>query len=101
MFIVGGICFNIIGRIHSLCRKGMVIRCTLCALAVTAVELASGYLLNMRLKMNVWDYSGMMLNIKGQVCLLYSMLWGALSLIALPVYRFCIANFAGNKTARN
>jgi hypothetical protein len=29
------------------------------------------------------------------------MLWGALSLIALPVYRFCIANFAGNKTARN
>lgn len=101
MFIVGGICFNIIGRIHSLCRKGMVIRCALCALAVTAVEFASGYLLNMRLKMNVWDYSGMMLNIKGQVCLLYSILWGALSLIALPVYRFCIASFGGNKTARD
>jgi uncharacterized membrane protein len=79
----------------------MVIRCALCALAVTAVEFASGYLLNMRLKMNVWDYSGMMLNIKGQVCLLYSILWGALSLIALPVYRFCIASFGGNKTARD
>jgi hypothetical protein len=98
MFIVGGMCFNIIGKIHSLCRKGMVIRCTLCALAITIIEFISGYLFNIRLKMNVWDYSSMLFNIKGQVCLLYSVLWGGLSVIALPVYRFCLSHLTSNKS---
>lgn len=76
MFIVGGVCFNLIGRIHTICKKGLLIRCTLCSLAITAVEFVSGCLFNLRLKMNVWNYSNMLLNIKGQVCLLYSVLWG-------------------------
>ena len=38
--------------------------------------------------MNVWDYSGFPLNIMGQVCLLYSVLWGLLSIVAIPLYRF-------------
>ncbi|NLN81226.1 MAG: hypothetical protein GX136_01575 [Clostridiales bacterium] len=90
MFIVGGVCFNLIGRIHTICKKGLLIRCTLCSLAITAVEFVSGCLFNLRLKMNVWNYSNMLLNIKGQVCLLYSVLWGALSIIAIPVYRHCL-----------
>ena len=89
MFFVGGACFNLIGRIHTLCRKGLFQRCTLCALAVTAVEFVSGCLFNLKMKLNVWDYSGMFFNIKGQVCLLYSVLWGFLSLIAAPVYTRC------------
>ncbi len=100
MFFVGGACFNLIGRIHSFCRRGLFQRCTLCALAVTAVEFISGCLFNLKLKLNVWDYSGMFLNIKGQVCLLYSVLWGFLSLIAAPVYTRCRAKLtAGGREA--
>ena len=98
MFFVGGACFNLMGRIHTFCRKRLFQRCTLCALAVTLVEFFSGCLFNLKMKMNVWDYSGMFLNIKGQVCLLYSVLWGFLSLIAAPVYSRCRTRLAGGES---
>ena len=91
MFIVGGACFQIMGRIHTgLTKLCTFNRCVLCSLAVTGMEFLSGCLFNLKLKMNVWDYSEMAFNIKGQVCLLYTVLWGGLSIIALPIYRFCI-----------
>ena len=97
MFFVGGACFNLIGRIHTVCKKGLFQRCALGSAAVTAVEFLSGCLFNLRMKMNVWDYSDMFLNIKGQVCLLYSVLWGALSLIAVPIYKNCRTRLEGGE----
>ena len=91
MFIVGGICFRIIGRIHDRYREkfSTVTRCALCAGAISAVELISGLIVNRLLHLGVWDYSRMPLNIGGQICLLYSVLWGLLSWVADPVYQFC------------
>ena len=97
MFFVGGTCFNIIGRIQTVCKRGIVHRCALCAVAITFVEYISGCLFNLRLKLNVWDYSRMRFNIRGQVCLLYSILWGALSLIAMPIYSRCRGRLEGGK----
>ncbi|HHV51392.1 MAG TPA: hypothetical protein GXX54_06785 [Clostridiales bacterium] len=103
MFIVGGLCFLVIGRIHETVRRGMVIRCTLCALAITLIEFVSGCLFNILLKMDVWDYSFLMFNIMGQVSLLYTVLWGLLSAAAFPVYRFFVGNLTckagGKRTA--
>ncbi len=88
MFLVGGTCFHLIGRIGTrLRRHGAFAIGAACSAAVTAVEYVSGCVLNRRLKLGVWDYSKMPANLNGQVCLLYSMLWGGLSLLALPVYR--------------
>lgn len=88
MFLVGGTCFHVIGAIGTrLRRRSRLAIGSACALAVTAVEYVSGFVLNRRLKLNVWDYSKMPANLNGQVCLLYSVLWGGLSLLALPVYR--------------
>lgn len=90
MFFVGGACFEIIGKIQTGMKKVHIVhRCALCSAAVTAVEFLSGCLVNLQWKMNVWDYSHMFLNIKGQVCLLYSILWGGLSVVAVPIYRAC------------
>jgi len=83
MFFVGGICFLFIGFIHTASRRCLFIRCFMCSLAITLTELISGYLVNLVLKMNVWDYSGYPYNLKGQICLLYSVLWGLLSIIAV------------------
>ena len=90
MFIVGGACFQIIGRVQNAFRHlSLFRRCVLCSAAITAVEFASGCLFNLHLKLNVWDYSKMFGNIYGQVCLLYSVLWGGLSVIAMPLHTYC------------
>lgn len=88
MFLLGGVCFRVIGGIHErLARRSLWLRCGLCAGAVTLLEFLCGCVVNLHWRLNVWDYSRMPLNIKGQVCLLYSALWGVLSLLACPVYR--------------
>lgn len=88
MFCVGGLCFALIGGIHTRFRRiALPLRCALCASAVTAVEYVSGCLLNRRWKLNVWDYSDQPHNIKGQVCPLYTFYWGLLSAAAWPLYR--------------
>ena len=89
MFVVGGVCFHIIGGIgNRLWKISRLLTGAACAPAVTAVEYISGCLVNLRWQWNVWDYSGMPFNLKGQVCLLYSTLWGLLSLPVVPLYRF-------------
>ena len=88
MFLVGGVCFVLMGGIHTaLSHRPLLLRCGVCAAAVTAVELASGCILNRWLGLGVWDYSGAWGNILGQVCLGYSLLWLLLSVAACPLYK--------------
>lgn len=90
MFFVGGLCFELMGAIHTrLTRWALPLRCGLCALTVSAVELVSGCILNRWLRLGVWDYSKMRCNILGQVCLLYSLLWCLLSAFVCPLYGLC------------
>ncbi len=87
MFFLGGTCFHLIGKIGArMRRRGWLAVGIACSAAVTAAEFVSGCFLNLRWKLNVWDYSHMFGNLYGQVCLLYSVLWGGLSLLALPLY---------------
>ena len=82
MGIAGGLCLLILYRLYrahpdfSLLRK-----CVLGSLIITAVELLFGIVLNRFLKLGIWDYSGMPLNILGQVCPLFSLYW---MLLCLP-----------------
>lgn len=88
MFFVGGTCFLLIGKIHAKAQKwGRGLCCVVSSAAITAVEFVSGCVVNRWLNWNVWDYSFLPLNLLGQVCLLYSVLWGGLSLLAAPLYR--------------
>ena len=86
MMLAGGLCFLLLSRIAA--RYGdrpLFLRAALAALAVTLVEWFFGVTFNILLQMNVWDYSGVPLNFYGQICLGYTLLWGALALIFLPV----------------
>ena len=90
MFLVGGLCFEIIGGIHRrMQRSPWLLRGAACAAAVTAVEFISGCIFNLWLRLNVWDYSTMRFHLKGQVCLVYSMLWMGLSIAVCPLYALC------------
>ena len=82
MFLLGGLCFWIIGRLD---RKGTVplpVQACLGAAVVTALELLTGLVVNCWLGLDVWDYSTLPLNYRGQVCLYYSLLWIPLSAAA-------------------
>lgn len=89
MFFVGGACFDLIAQIRRRVRAPFAVVCAVCAVAVTAVEFVSGCVLNLWLKRGVWDYSHKKCNLKGQVCLLYSVFWLLLSAVALPFYAVC------------
>lgn len=85
MAIVGGVCFVLIGGLNNYLpwEMPLVDQATLGAALVTAVELVSGVVLNLWLGMGIWDYSGMPLNLWGQICVPYTVLWFGLSFICI------------------
>ena len=86
MAVVGGICFVLIYVINKyLPDYSYTFRAFLCAVAITLVELMSGVVLNIVLRLNVWDYSKSPFNILGQICPLYSILWFCLSFVIICV----------------
>lgn len=86
MMIAGGLCFlsfaSISERFKSKC---LAIKCIIGGLTVTAIEFVFGLIFNILLKKQVWDYSDRPFNLFGQVCLLFTLLWGLLCVVAIPL----------------
>lgn len=55
-------------------------------IAITLAELCAGLLLNICLGLDVWDYSHLPLNLWGQICVQYSLLWLALSAFGIVLF---------------
>ncbi len=85
MFVVGGACFILIGLVNEIFTFEMplVRQMMISALVVTLVEFVSGCVINLLLGWNVWDYSEMPFNIKGQICLPFTVLWFFVSAIGI------------------
>ena len=77
MFLLGGLCFIFMGLINEVLPQEtpVLLQMLLGSVAVTLMEFITGYIVNIRLGWQVWDYSGIPLNFMGQICLLYSVLW--------------------------
>ena len=58
------------------------------ALAITGVEFIIGYIVNLQLHWNVWDYSALPLNLLGQVCLPFTAVWFLLSIPGIALCQF-------------
>ncbi len=85
MMIAGGLCFVTFSLIETRFKEiHLLYKCILGSTTVTAVELIFGSLFNLKLGLGVWDYSNIPFNFKGQICLLYSVLWGFISALAIP-----------------
>lgn len=87
MFIVGGICFAIVGLINEVFTEDMslLFQAVVGSLIVTTLEFVSGYILNIKLGLDVWDYSNLPYNFMGQICLPFSLLWIIISAVAVIV----------------
>lgn len=85
MAVLGGVCFVLIGDINEFIPWNMplILQGAIGSGVVTILELISGIVLNLWLGLGIWDYSNMPLNFLGQICLPFSVLWVALSVIAV------------------
>ena len=83
MLIVGGICFVLVGLINEIFTWDMPLiqQQAISAVMITITELLAGLLINSNY--TIWDYRNMPLNIVGQICLPYTILWFFLSFPAI------------------
>lgn len=87
MIITGGLCFVIIYRIFKKARDmSLLFKCIIGSAIITTLEFICGCIVNIWLKLSVWDYTNLPFNLLGQICLLYSVLWGFLT---IPISFLC------------
>ena len=82
MFCVGGLALLLLHGLFLRFALPLFAQCLVGGLVITAIEFFAGAIVNVHLKLNVWDYSKMPLNLYGQVCLPFSLLW---CLLTLPI----------------
>ena len=86
MFVLGGICFLALGTLgRSFLRIPALLKSIMGALIITALELAAGFLVNRDHR--IWDYTGLPLQYRGQVCLPFTLLWIPVAGFAMWLYR--------------
>ena len=90
MFILGGLCFVSIGLINNAFswKNPIEIQCLIGGGIITLLEYITGYIVNIKLGWNVWDYSNIPLNLQGQICLPFTVVWIVLSLFIIIIDDF-------------
>ena len=86
MLFIGGLCGVLIGSINQFPKfNNMAVwkQAAIGTVLTLIVEYASGYVLNIKLGLNIWNYSDMYFNIKGQICLEFALIWFLLMPIAI------------------
>lgn len=87
MGVLGGICMLFISIMNSF-RRGFfssLLCAVVCGIFITAMEALMGYFLNIRLGLNIWDYSEVGLDLYGQICLKFSLAWVLLSFFTMQI----------------
>ena len=95
MFLAGGSCFLLLGRL-SRKKLPLPVKGAAGAGIITGVELLTGLLCNRDHR--VWDYRQPPFNYRGQICLLYTLLWVPVSLGGMALYR--VIEGSGRKILR-
>ncbi|MCL2054342.1 MAG: putative ABC transporter permease [Oscillospiraceae bacterium] len=89
MTVTGGLCLLIMFR-HFTANpeKNIFKKCLYGALIITALEFAAGCIVNLWLGWGVWDYSNLYMNVLGQICLPFMVIWYGLSFAAVWICDF-------------
>lgn len=85
MFVLGGLCLILLGWINEVIPWCMPLwqQILIGTMIITVLEFVTGCVVNLWLGWNVWDYSNVPLNILGQICVPYILLWIPISLFAI------------------
>ena len=88
MLAVGGLCGLAVGSINQIPRfynMKILYQSLIGTIMTLVIEFVSGVVLNIWLQMGIWDYSHLPLNLLGQVCLPFALLWFAMMPFAIWV----------------
>lgn len=86
MCLTGGIVLTVLYIINSSRTVTLIKSCIIGAVLITCIEFAVGIFDNIIMGWEVWDYSDRPFNLLGQICPLFSMLWGVL---CIPAFFLC------------
>ena len=85
MFLLGGLCFRLLGRLAQRAhRLSLWWKSLLGTGMITLLELITGLVFNR--SYTIWDYRRAPLNLRGQICLPYMLLWLPLSTFGLLLH---------------
>ena len=87
MGVLGGICFICLGLINEILpwETPLVLQMLIGSTIITILEFITGCIVNLWLGWNIWDYSNLPLNLLGQICLPFSILWYFISAIGMVI----------------
>ncbi len=85
MVLLGGAVMALLNLINQ-SKISLWVRCLLGATVITSLEYSVGMVVNVALGWNVWDYSDKFLNLKGQICPQFSLVW---FFLCIPAYWLC------------
>ena len=80
MFVLGGLClvfFAVQGQMVRW-RDPLWLQILRCSIFVTSMEFITGIIVNKWLRLNVWDYTGLPLNLFGQICPQFAVIFSGL-----------------------
>lgn len=99
MIFCGGLSFYSIGLLNETKKKNLSFfaQMFLGGIIITIYEFITGIIVNIRLHLNVWDYSNLPLNYKGQICFPFSLLWVILSGICIVLDDYIRYLFFGKR----
>ena len=84
MFILGGLCFLLVGGIDEVFgNMPLIAQMGISAVIITVLEFICGCIVNLWLDMDVWNYTRLPFNILGQVCLIFTVAWFFLALVGI------------------
>lgn len=78
MLVVGGLSAFLIGKLNEHPKfydRKMWEQCLIGTIIALLLEFISGMILNVWLKLDIWDYSNTWGNLYGQICIPYAVLW--------------------------
>ncbi len=89
MGIIGGICFISMGAIN---RRfygilPIFVQLIFSATLITFLEFVTGYIVNLKMNLNIWDYSHIPFNFLGQICIPFFGIWILISFIGILLER--------------
>lgn len=86
MFLVGGICFIVIGLINEKTPEIPLLKQMIVSAAIiTLIEFISGCILNIWLGLNIWDYTNEPFNLFGQINVKHTVYWFLLSSVGIII----------------
>jgi len=85
MILVGGLCFICIGLLNEFYayKMSLIKQMIISSVIVTAIEFIAGIILNIWLKLDIWNYCNLKFNLLGQISLRTSVIWFLLALPAI------------------